>query len=151
MKASYKILLIVAVAAIFLYCVFLAVSSRKQVVPSSQSNNTLSIPAQGGGTLKVQDVTKNPAQVLGDTDVVEQNSNYTINYFTKDQSFLITILAQPIQANRDAAEQELLNELGISAADACKITVVLTVPAFVDETHAGQDYGLSFCPNGKAF
>lgn len=153
MKLRYKVLIFVAIAGIFLFSVYLALSSRKQVPNPAAvpiSGPTLTVPAKGG-SLPVSDFTKHPQQVLGDTTVIQQSDNFGIVYFSKDQSFLITILAQPVQQNRDAAEQALLKQLQISQADACKLTVALTVPADVDQALAGNDYGLSFCPAGKPF
>ncbi|MDR3642100.1 MAG: hypothetical protein P4L74_00540 [Candidatus Doudnabacteria bacterium] len=153
MKPIYKILIGVIVGGIFLFSIYLAVTSQKQVASPATvpiTGPTLTVPAKGG-SLPVSDFTKHPQEVLGATTVIKQNDNYSIVYFPVDQSFLITILAQPVQQNRDAAEQLLLSQLQVSEADACKLAVSLTVPAGVSEQLAGVDYGLSFCPNGKAF
>jgi hypothetical protein len=155
MKLIYKILIGIVIIGIFLISIFLALSSKKQVASPIAappiSGPTLTVPAKGG-SLPVSDFTKHPtSRVLGDTTVIKQNDNYSIVYFSVDQSFLITILAEPVQANREAAEQEFLNNLQISQADACKLTVSLAVPAGVSEALAGQNYGLSFCPNGQVF
>lgn len=136
-----------------LYCLFLALTQNHPAEnPNSKtsSSNTLTVPAQGGSE-QVSDFTKNPARVAGDTTVIAENENYSIVYFTTDQSFLITILAEPVQASRDAAEQELLAKLNIQQSDACRLKIALTVPAGVDEQLAGKDYGLSFCPSGQPF
>ena len=153
MKLRYKILIAVVVIGIFLFSVFLAVSSKKQTPNPAQqpiSGPIITVPAKGG-SLPVSDFTKHPQQVLGDTTVIHQDQNYSIVYFSSDQSFLITILAEPAQQNRDLAEQALLTNLQISQSDACKLKVALTVPAGVSESLAGRDWGLSFCPAGLAF
>lgn len=153
MKKSYFIAIIIfIVIALFAYSLIVALSSKKQVSVNSQpSGPTLNVPIQSGGTIPVSDFTKNPQQVLPDTTVIQQDNNFSIVYFTKDQAFLITILSEPAQASRILAEQEFLDKLGISQIDACKLTVSLTVPAWVNANLASQDWGLSFCPNGQAF
>jgi hypothetical protein len=154
MKTRYKILIGVVIAGIFFYSIYLALFSKNHAsAPPATSSAvpTLSVPAQGGGEVQVNDFTKSPQQTLGDTLVIEQDNDYSIVYFTKDQSFLISILSTPVQEVRIMAEQELLSKLKIQEADACKLNVVLTVPAGVDENLAGRNYGLSFCPSGQAF
>ena len=153
MKLQYKILIGSIVIVIFLFSIFFALSSKKQVnipVAAPISGPTITVPAKGGD-MQVSDFTKNPQAVFGDTTVIAQNGNYSIVYFSVDQSFLITILAEPFNQNRTLAEQELLKHLGIAELDACKLTVSLGVPANVSEALAGKNYGLSFCPNGKPF
>ena len=138
---------------LFLYSIFLALTQKHPSGSRAVQNpaaNTLTVPAQGG-TQQVFDFTKSPARVDGDTTVIAENNNYSIVYFTADQSFLITILSDPAQAGRIAAEQELLVKLNVTQDEACKLKVALTVPAGVDEQLAGKDYGLSFCPSGQPF
>lgn len=153
MKTKYKILIFIAIVLLFLFSLFIALGSKKQesTEPGQTTSQSLSVPTNGGGSIIVNDITKSSQAILGDTDVIEQNENFSIVYFTKDQSFLITILGSPAQQYRNAAEQELLNKLQIQETDACKLNVSLTVPASVNQSLAGQDYGLSFCPAGKAF
>ncbi len=155
MKKSYKFLIAIIIIGLFAYSLYFALTSKKQVaapvVTSQISGPTLTVPTQNGSSTQVSDITKNPQAVLGDTDVIDQNSGYSIVYFSKDQSFLITILSEPAQENRDAAEQELLTKLQVSQSTACDLKVALTVPADVDEALSGQDWGLSFCPIGQTF
>lgn len=154
MKKSYiKYFIIVAVVLLFLYSIFLALNQKQSVTSGNGSNtsNSLSLPAQDGSSVPVKDFTKDPQQVLEGTDVIIQNDNYSIVYFTKDKSLLVTILSEPVQANRAMAEQEVISRLNVSKEDVCKLTIALTVPAGVNAGLAGQNYGLSFCSNGKPF
>jgi hypothetical protein len=61
-------------------------------------------------------------------------------------------LADAIQY-RNVAESDLLNKLGISKSDACKLNVDLrgnpTSPPIANLSE--KNYGLSFCPGGVKF
>lgn len=75
-------------------------------------------------------------------------SDYSIYFDWNWKYFAITVQKQPIQKIREQAEQALLEQLDISREDACKLTVHLNVLRGVGKFDGGQDYGLSFCPNG---
>ena len=81
----------------------------------------------------------------------KDNANYSIDFYPEDQGFIIAILDPNIQAARDMAEKDFIQTLGISPADACKLKVSLAIPFRINEKVSGINYGLSFCPNGKAF
>jgi len=81
----------------------------------------------------------------------KENSDYAIDYYPEDHGFIIAILNPNIQVARALAEKDFVQTLGISQADACKLKVSLSVPFNINETASGINYGLSFCPNGKAF
>ncbi len=151
MKKSYiKFIVIAVVTLLFFYSIYLASSQKQTPATLPTATSTLSIPVSGGN-VQIKDVTKFPQLATGDTSVIEQNENFSIVYFSSDKSFIITILSQPLEQNRQLAEEEFLNKLQIQQTDACKLKVSLTVPASVNSQLAGQDYGLSFCPNGKIF
>ncbi len=62
------------------------------------------------------------------------------------------LMKAPVQKTRVQAEQALLEQLNISREDACKLTVHLNVLNGIDRRYdGGEDYGLSFCPNGIPF
>lgn len=99
----------------------------------------------------------NPTTLPGKKDIsggdvrFKETTSYSINYFPEDSGFIISISSPNIQVARDMAEKDFIQTLDISQADACKLTVSLAVPFSVNEKAAGINYGLSFCPNGKAF
>ena len=72
-------------------------------------------------------------------------------YYTADQGFVISIEDVDVVSARSAVESNLISLLGISAEDACKLNVSLSVPRDVSTDLAGTNYRLSFCPNGVAF
>lgn len=84
--------------------------------------------------------------------VLKEDRNYSIDYIAADQSFGISLTGESLQTSRNGAEQELLNILGITKDQSCKLNVSVTVPGNINEsnhTEAWDEYGLSFCPNGK--
>lgn len=117
---------------------------------SNTASPTIVVPAKNGA-VPVNNVTQNPVQQVGDTVVFAQTDQYSIIYYQKEQTFSITISSQPAQPARDAAEAVLLQKLGISKDQSCNLIVTTYVPYDVDPNLSGQDYGLSFCPSGKAF
>ncbi|MCL5667200.1 MAG: hypothetical protein M1383_05535 [Patescibacteria group bacterium] len=149
----YKWTGILAIVLLFVFSVIYALKN-----PSSNTNQqnlnsgqpTMDI-STNQGDVEINDVTKNPVFDFNGDMVVKENSNYHILYFSKDQSFLITILAQPVRQSRQQAENAFLTLTGLDAAGACKLKVSLTVPNDVDQNLSGQEWGLSFCPNGKPF
>lgn len=82
---------------------------------------------------------------------LKETSDYSIGYFQPDNSFQIALISAPLQSSREKAESALLDILGISKNDACKLLLHQGVPHFVDKTLSGRNYGLSFCPDGIAF
>ncbi len=87
----------------------------------------------------------------GNNYALEETKDFDIVYYDKDQTFFITIYSQPAAKARDLAENTLLKRLGIDIGQACQLKVVVRVPFSVDPQLSGQDYSLSFCPNGKSF
>ncbi len=110
---------------------------------------TVETPA---GQVKINDIYKNPAEVLPQNDIVFKNSEYySMYYYPKDQSFTITILNKDLSTARQMAENDFLNTLKINKQDACKLKVILSVPYEIDPNATGKNYGLSFCPDSLSF
>ncbi|HVY67601.1 MAG TPA: hypothetical protein VHA30_01745 [Patescibacteria group bacterium] len=114
--------------------------------PAPATGPTKNIATQQG-TVTVQDYTDHPIASTDDVYVLAQADSYEVVNLKIDNSFLITLLAEPLNQSRQAAETALLNQLKISQADACKLNVSVTVPQSIDTTYSGQELGLSFCPN----
>jgi hypothetical protein len=93
-------------------------------------------------------------------DSFNNAAHYDFGYNRLGSQFYIMIdaysLADAIKY-RSAAEEDLLNTLGISEADACKLNIDLRVnPTYIfagnyPSNFAQMNYGLSFCPNGISF
>lgn len=78
--------------------------------------------------------------------LMAQNLYYHIQFFAADQSFNITLLNRDIWTAREKAEADLLQRLHLTQEEACNLKVNLAVPASVNATAFGGNYGLSFCP-----
>lgn len=93
---------------------------------------------------------RKPIVFNADKDVLlSDTEEHHMLYYTGDQSFHIVLLNSPLQPARETAEKIFLENLKIDEATACKLKVSLRVPYSVNEEASGEDYGLSFCPNGK--
>lgn len=75
---------------------------------------------------------------------------YEIDYSAKDQSFGITIYAEPLGQARTAAEQDLNSRLGITKEQMCSLNYVLATGPGVNELYAGKNLEFSFCPGATA-
>jgi uncharacterized protein YxeA len=104
------------------------------------------------GTVKINDINKNPVQTFPNSDVeYKTTTNYTLDYYAKDKSFIITLTNSNIQMARNEAEAGFLSTLKISKEQACQLNVQLGVPFSYNVNNSGINFGLSFCPNGKSF
>lgn len=72
--------------------------------------------------------------------------DYQVLYFPDDSYFLVSIFAEPIGANRLRAEGELRSRLKLPDETLCKLNADVFVTAEANETYAGMNLGLSFCP-----
>ena len=73
------------------------------------------------------------------------SDQYQLIYFSKENEFLISILASPFDQIRLIAEQDFLKILGINTNQACKLQVIISTPLYVNPNEAGKNYRLSFC------
>lgn len=137
-------------------------SGTTQVTSGSASATTtaasLTVAATTGGSIVVNDFTKDPKTVTsadipdhyfisGGINAYTDNSPYSIYYVDTDQSFNITILQEPIGDNRMAAEQELMQKLGITQLEMCRLRYYVSVPQDVNAVYAAKgNLGFSFCP-----
>jgi hypothetical protein len=74
------------------------------------------------------------------------NIPYTITYNEKTQFFNIALLEEPIGSARQAAEQYLIQHLGVSQSQLCQLQYQVSTPAYVNGQYAGTSLGFSFCP-----
>lgn len=104
------------------------------------------------GSVTMNNFYKNPALVVpgGGTILIVTTSSYSLVYTVSDSSFTIALTSEPLAAARTAAEAGLLQALGISRADACRLNVSVYVPVSIDAERAGINFGLSFCPGAAA-
>lgn len=125
--------------------------------PQGNDDGTLSVQSRNGGTVSVYNFYDDPGTSdIGSDNYVLYGTNddslglgYQIVYLSLDQSFIISLTETPWREWRSQAEQAFLKALDISQSDACNLKVSVTIPYNVDSEYAGEDLGLSFCPNAK--
>lgn len=162
------IILFLFVAGFFVYQTFFTVppveipnpsnGNENTLFPVSPSNPVTPIPPGDNITLTTRKgsvTTKNFLKTAEDFGAgvyaLSMTENYHINYYRPDNGFQIAILTRPAQTGRDQAETALLEMLGITEQEACKLLVSLSVPFDVDPSLATKEFGLSFCPDGIPF
>lgn len=150
MKKFFLLILVLAIGALVWYFLFRntdPVPGPEQMVVQGQSEKVVirdvyQAPSPG----------KQPIVFSADKDVLlSDTAEHQMLYFAEGQVFLIVLTSPDLEAARRASEQAFLDQLKVDQATACKLKVSLTVPFGVNEEASGQDYGLSFCPNGKPF
>ncbi len=146
----YKILAVLIVVILFFYSLIQVFRSAQKSQNNNQNPGGLSISTQAG-EVKVKDFTVKPKDETKDSITAEKSAGFSIAYFKNDQSFLITLEAEPLKQNRLLAEQELLKMLQIDEQSACRLKVSLVIPYEISPALSGKDYGLSFCPAGISF
>lgn len=165
---GFFIILFLFVAGFFVYQTFFNVPPVEIPDPSNRDENTLfpvspstpAAPLPTGDqitltTRKGSVTTKNFLKTAEDFGAgvyaLSMMENYHINYYRPDNSFQIAILTRPAQTGRDQAEAALVEMLGITGQEACKLLVSLSVPFDVDPALVTKEFGLSFCPDGIPF
>lgn len=149
MSKKFKILILAGIVVLFFFSLYLALRSGDTNTQTPVENTVI---LQGkGGQVQSKDFSSGVLEKSGDTWVLANNENFSIIYYEKDQSFTINLLSKPLSEARSKAEDKLLSLLNLDFAQACKLNVSVFVPFEVDETYAGQDFGLSFCTDSKGF
>jgi hypothetical protein len=169
-----KLFLAIFLAVILIAFVFMYINSEKGALkeesqeesvpgqfPISQPSSNFHLPDRNDekmfietkdGNVATNNLYKSPVENLDKNGVLfEENAGFHSSFYPQDQGFLITILDTNIEKGRRDAEENFLQDLGITKDEACKLKVDLGVPSFVNQDAAGKNYGLSFCPNGKPF
>jgi len=162
-----KIYIILGILFLLLVVTFVFLFLRKNPTNSTSSTNNTSntanlFPSSTPGkviaktkkeSFELNDPAKIVEKVIDQKDmVIKEEPRYQILYFNYGKpSFLISIADPDIKNARIEAENDFLKTFGITKEQACGLDVSLTVPASINSNASGQDYGLSFCPNGKSF
>ena len=118
---------------------------------SSTPEGILKITGKDGESVLVNDFYKSPYTQVFDPQndaTIKESTDYSIEYQPNFQAFYINLNGNDLYISRTNAEQGLLDKLGISKDDACKLNVNLGVVYSVNPRASGVEYGLSFCPDG---
>lgn len=97
------------------------------------------------GTVVVKNFYKNVVATDEEFFILQKIGNYVISYDTMHGNFTVEILGAPVNETRKAAEENLLNLLDITRADACKLKVIEGISRELDKNLADKSYPLSFC------
>ena len=119
--------------------------------PPANGTDTIPIQTSSGERVMVKNFYKDVVEISGTSVFVRDTSQYTLIYFPAESAFLITLNDSNVHTARAVAEFELVDILGISQQDLCRLAIFITIPFDVSETYGGKSYSLSFCPNGDSF
>lgn len=118
--------------------------------PNDRSEQLL-LPLRGGAEVYVPDFTKeNQPEIAGpETGYHVANAaeeRYRILYFPQGAYFLVSLYTEPLGETRLAAESELRQKLQLSNNELCALNLEVRTNIYTNETYAGRNLGLSFCP-----
>ena len=114
-----------------------------QIQGTDGSQYTIPDPTIGKKFDKMTDGTY--YQLTNNQETLGSEAQFEIVYGT-DNSIQIGLTKEPLKQSRLAAEKQLRVFFPLADEQLCKLNVFLGVPAQVNETFAGQNLGLSFCP-----
>jgi hypothetical protein len=112
--------------------------------PAAPSGNTITIGTPNG-TVTVKNIYKSFVGWEEEYFTFSQSAGYKFLYNPNNGSFAISINAGPILQTIPQAEAAFLTALGVSKADACKLSVTVGVASVASSDLAGKALGLSFC------
>lgn len=144
---------IILVAASFIVTIRYLTNSG---VDSKDSKSAVVSVGSATGDTKIN--IKNPAQSTNFADIGDgvyvsderqlgSANGYSFTYFADDDSFAIDVSGKPVALYREKASRYLLESLGISESEACKLRVYVGVSYSIDSSLSGKNLGLSFCPD----
>ncbi len=131
-------------------------------IPGGHTSATMSLRTADGGSIRTKDFKQDPAieedpvnpgyYYLGYhiADYPAKKAPYLIEYRDATQYFNIVLLQEPIGAARRAAEIYLVERLGISQSQMCRLQYTVSVPDSIDGTYTTMNLGFSFCPGSVA-
>lgn len=154
-KAIYLSIIIVLLIGVgYLgYLIYAAKKTPTQQNSGSKETTSFVVDTEKG-PVQVANPRRNAAKIITPSDVVmKENSDYVISFFdySGEKSFLISILSTDVNSAREKAENDFIQSLQITRAQACQLKVALFVSAESSPATAGEDFGISFCSSGKPF
>lgn len=76
----------------------------------------------------------------------DEEERYSLIFYPNESGFLISLATEPLGEMRRIAETDLMQRLQLSKAQMCNLNVQVFTSISVNETYAGQNLGISFCP-----
>ncbi|MEK7602150.1 MAG: hypothetical protein AAB472_01560 [Patescibacteria group bacterium] len=129
-------------------------------------SSTMVIPAEDGGSISTLDFIHNnvtfedPANkgdyyLAGSNDICNPDgtcpkagtsTHFNILYFSDSGSFVISLNEEPLGQIRREAEEYLIQTLGITQEQMCKLNYTIGTTSYINDTFGGENLGFSFCP-----
>ena len=112
---------------------------------------SLPIVLRDGSTISIPDFTKDTQPEWASADagyqvVGNEDAPYQVIYFPDGSGFLVSLLQEPLGQSRLDAETALRQKLRLTNDELCKLSSEVGTTISVNETYAGRELGLSFCP-----
>ena len=128
---------------------------------SSSTSQLLSVATLTGGSVLVKNFENSPTTakdptgdgyyyVSGGLYQNQTHAPYQIFYDSEHQYFGITLYKEPLGQYRTQAENELMQDLGISQQQMCSLNYDISVGQGINDLYVGQNLGFSFCPGAVA-
>jgi hypothetical protein len=133
LKLSLALLAIVLIG-LFLSYVFLSPNTEHR------TPNTTSTPTPPPNTEYQIPNTTPPVILYSPPD-----KTYQLVFVPQHNQYVISILKTPFEDVRKQVEPDILNQLRVSSADACKLNVMISSPYFVTGTKTPTYTKFSFC------
>lgn len=122
--------------------------------PVPDAAKKIDIITTDGGVLSVPDIRALPEAYDAGSGFyafegaweIDRITNFGIMYSTFDDSFAIALTLPPLKEARRDAENYLMQKLGLSQSEMCRLNANVLVPASVSLAYAGKNLGFSFCP-----
>ncbi len=145
-------------------------NSRNPTEASTSTAGNTSVPSVLGGTIATSDFIHNGTTVQdienptnyylagslgyclsnGSCPSGASSTDFNVVYSTQNQSFIISLLQEPLGSSREEAQQFLMNTLGISEQSMCNLKYFVLTAVSVNSALAGENLGFSFCPGAIA-
>ncbi len=152
MRKKRIIIIVIILILISAGVVFFMLPKQDKGFEKTNSTNPSNISENVQNNFDSSAIYSDSAEKFSGTITFREKQNFNTTYFEEDNNFVILILAKENENDaRDEAEKDFLQTLKINEEEACKLDVYLTFPYNVNNELAGENYGLSFCPNGKSF
>jgi hypothetical protein len=118
-------------------------------VDSTPTTTQTTVSAYDGTNIRTNSFMSTSTEIAGEVFLVGTlggNDRYRISYYLPLRTFVILLLAEPLKETRELAEQDVMQILGISESDACRLLYIVSLPTDVNPLYGGKNLGFSFCP-----
>ena len=124
---------------------------------SNSNSGGLPITTSTGNSITVKNFENTPTTVkdpsgdgyyyvAGGANVNTTHAPYQIFYDSQHQYFGITLYKEPLGQYRTQAEDELMQELGISQQQMCSLNYDVSAGPGINDLYSSENIGFSFCP-----